>query len=174
MRYNVLLALGIFTIILQHYDTSSSAPCERDWYPQTCIPTQHVPLWVIPGDTKEICSKPCSSRRKHMPALWALSQIDFASHILAICADQSTTWCVTTCGMGSCCTWAYTFCEGCKAEDTRGGGGVCSCSGGGAGACCWNSITDYCCWVASPSLHVHHLCHGVHHRPDGPWIVLLA
>ena len=43
----------ISTIFLQQHDTSSSAPCERDWYPRTSISTQHVPLRKVMGVLKK-------------------------------------------------------------------------------------------------------------------------
>ena len=45
----------ISTIFLQHHDTSSSAPCERDWYPWTSISTQHIPIRKVHGGTKAMC-----------------------------------------------------------------------------------------------------------------------
>ena len=43
----------ISTIFLQHHDTSSSAPCERDWYPRTSISTQHIPIRKVHGVLKK-------------------------------------------------------------------------------------------------------------------------
>ena len=43
----------ISTIFLQHHDTSSSAPCQRDWYPRTSISTQHISIRKVHGVPKK-------------------------------------------------------------------------------------------------------------------------
>ena len=81
MWCNVLLLWAdISTIFLQHHDTSSSAPCERDWYPRTSISTQYVPIRKVHGVLKK-----CVHNRARPE--WSIASAYGTEEVIDFCVD---------------------------------------------------------------------------------------